>query len=192
MAPKERRLQGTFDHGGEDRMRLDTKRAGHRAACTRSSGAATFLLALCLLGLCLLLSAGFSACASSVTASQGGSEQRPTATTGANSGQSGGNWQTVANLSGESVSSGGGENSSVESTSFDASGPYQVLAACQGSGSLTVGVAAQNSITVHCAASRAAPTRIAGSDVGSDGTIDVSVTPQGQIEWYQVLAQVQA
>jgi hypothetical protein len=80
----------------------------------------------------------------------------------------------------------------MSSSSFDATGPYQILAACQGSGSLVIDVSSQSSMTFKCTASRNAPSRIAGSNAsGSGDTIDVAVTSQGQIEWYQVLAQVQ-
>jgi hypothetical protein len=111
--------------------------------------------------------------------------------------QSSGNWQTVATMTGSSTSqsSGGGTNinQSSQSTSFSANGPYQILAACQGSGKLTIEIDSQPSITVQCTSAQKAPSRVAGADSpGGDGSVDMTVTPAGQIPSWQVLAQVKA
>jgi len=141
--------------------------------------------------LCLLALSAASCAPSSAggTGAPGASGPAPTATP---AGQPGGNWRTVSQTSGSSVSEGGGNsNSSSQSTSFSAAGPYQIVAACQGSGSLKIDVRPQGSATLHCASSRQDPSRVAGGDAsGSNVIVTVTVSAQGQVEWYEVLAQV--
>jgi hypothetical protein len=150
--------------------------------------------------LACLLALGMSACGSAPATQQGGPDdgqpvQPVQMTPTSNPQASSGTWQTVATMTGSSTSqsSGGGTNinQSSQSTSFSADGPYQILAACQGSGTLTIEIDSQPPITVGCTSSQKAPSRVAGADTpGGDGSVDVTVTPQGQIPSWLVLAQV--
>jgi hypothetical protein len=149
-----------------------------------------------------LLAFGAAGCGSSPATQQGspddGQPEQPEQMTPTSNPQaSSGSWQTVSTMTGSSTSqsSGGGTNinQSSQSTSFSANGPYQILAACQGSGKLTIEIDSQPSITVQCASSRKSPSRVAGADSpGGDGSVDLTVAPEGQVEWWQVLTQVKA
>lgn len=165
-----------------------SRRRGNSGNSGNSGNRRTIYTAIGAAALCLLTLTA-AACASS----SGGQTSTPGAPTATPGGQSGGNWQTVSQTSGSSISEGGGNsNSSSQTTSFSANGPYRILAACQGSGSLSIQVRPQGSTTLRCASSRQEPSRVTGGDTsGSGATITVTISPQGNIEWYEVLAQVQ-
>jgi hypothetical protein len=116
----------------------------------------------------------------------------PTFTASASSSpQSDGNWQTVTEISGSSTSSGGGTNQDISTSSTTVSGAYRVLAACQGSGSLQITLNPGGALTVHCTSAQQDPIRVAGSDSApANGTLEIKVNRQGNIEWSDILVQV--
>ncbi len=121
-----------------------------------------------------------------------GGSGAPTSTASASSSpQSDGNWQTVTEISGSSTSSGGGTNQDISTSSTTVSGAYRVLAACQGSGSLHIALKPGSSLTVHCTSAQQDPIRVAGSDSApANGTLEITVDRQGDIEWSDILVQV--
>ncbi len=97
----------------------------------------------------------------------------------------------MTEISGSSTSSGGGTNQDISQSSTTVTGAYRVLAACQGTGSLQITLKPGGSLTVHCTAAQQDPIRVAGSDSApANGTLDIEVDRQGDIEWSDVLVQV--
>jgi hypothetical protein len=103
------------------------------------------------------------------------------------------NWQTVTEISGSSTSQGGGTNHDTSESSTTVSGAYRIIAACQGSGSLQITLKPGGSVALPCTSSAHDPVRIAGGDSAPpDGTLDITVDRQGDVQSSEVEVQVRA